>query len=100
MLTMIMKQEVSQKPHTTCHRLSIFLKALVLWGTKRFGLLYNVYANGKCAMRSLSKSERMILLCNHHLYVSATAQRCITISCEKIHFKKEKFHPKSPKKVQ
>ena len=35
------------------------------------------------AMRSLSVSERMTLLCDHRLYVSPTAHRCITICCEK-----------------
>ena len=35
------------------------------------------------AMRPLSISERMTLLCDHRLYVSSTAWRCITICCEK-----------------
>ena len=33
-------------------------------------------------MRQLSTSERMILLCDLHLYSSPAAQRCITICCE------------------
>ena len=33
-------------------------------------------------MRQLATSERMILLCDHHLYSSPGAQRCITICCE------------------
>ena len=35
------------------------------------------------AMRPLSISERMTLLCDHRLYVSPTARRCITNCCEK-----------------
>ena len=34
------------------------------------------------AMRSLSISEHMTFLCNHRLYVSPIARRCITICCE------------------
>ena len=32
--------------------------------------------------RVLSTNERMSLLCNHHLYSSPGARRCITICCE------------------
>ena len=34
-------------------------------------------------MRPLSISERIALLCDHRLYVSHAARRCITIRCEK-----------------
>ena len=33
-------------------------------------------------MRQLSISERVILLCDHYLYLSPGARRCITICCE------------------
>ena len=33
-------------------------------------------------VRQLSTSERMIFLCDHHLYPSLGTQQCITICCE------------------
>ena len=34
-------------------------------------------------IQSLLISERMILLCAHHLYLSSTVRQCITICCKK-----------------
>ena len=79
------ENEKRSEPETT-HYLSSFRGFLVsddITGSGNDSDYRAMYMKTGNAMRSFSISERMTLLCDHRLYVSPTARRCITICSEK-----------------